>query len=184
MTGIGNNFQIASLSNCFVIGNGTCRFLRWDHENRPGTGSVNETPRRRWSRLVAHPSQGNTCEKQCPHLYRGCAIYGTLFKFNPRSCTGWPSWCANAQISIKHPDAEKFIDAKMEEGKVTGANVSVKINDEFMNAVVNNEKYIQQYPIDSTTRFLPERLMPANYGGKSYIMHGNQLNPAFCSGIQ
>jgi ribonucleoside-diphosphate reductase alpha chain len=52
-------------------------------------------------------------------------------------------------ISIKHPDAEKFIDAKLEKGKVTGANISVRINDEFMKAVVNNENYVQQYPIDS-----------------------------------
>jgi ribonucleoside-diphosphate reductase alpha chain len=52
-------------------------------------------------------------------------------------------------ISIKHPDAENFIDAKLEKGKVTGANVSVKINDEFMDAVVNNKPFNQQYPIDS-----------------------------------
>jgi len=52
-------------------------------------------------------------------------------------------------ISIKHPDSEKFIDAKLEKGKVTGANISVRINDEFMNAVVNNSTYIQQYPVDS-----------------------------------
>ena len=52
-------------------------------------------------------------------------------------------------VSIKHPDAESFIDAKMVEGKVTGANVSVKIDDEFMNAVQTNGLYMQQYPTDS-----------------------------------
>ena len=52
-------------------------------------------------------------------------------------------------ISIKHPDAERFIDAKLDSGKVTGANVSVRITDEFMNAVVNNTPFIQQYPVDS-----------------------------------
>ena len=52
-------------------------------------------------------------------------------------------------ISVKHPDAEHFIDAKMETGKVTGANVSVKINDEFMKAVVDGTNFVQQYPIDS-----------------------------------
>ncbi|MDP2628608.1 MAG: ribonucleoside-diphosphate reductase, adenosylcobalamin-dependent, partial [Nanoarchaeota archaeon] len=52
-------------------------------------------------------------------------------------------------ISIKHPDAEKFIDAKMKEGKITGANVSVRIDDEFMKAIKNGKKYIQQYPINS-----------------------------------
>ena len=52
-------------------------------------------------------------------------------------------------LSIKHPDAENFIDAKVETGKVTGANVSIKIDDEFMRAVLNNEKYVQKFPIDS-----------------------------------
>ena len=52
-------------------------------------------------------------------------------------------------ISIKHPDSEGFIDAKMTQGKVTGANVSVKVDDEFMRAVENNSSYVQQYPIDS-----------------------------------
>lgn len=54
-------------------------------------------------------------------------------------------------VSIKHPDSEAFIDAKMVEGKVTGANVSVKIDDDFMNAVVENKNYCQCYPIDSST---------------------------------
>ena len=52
-------------------------------------------------------------------------------------------------ISIKHPDSEKFIDAKLEQGKVTGANVSVKMDDDFMKAVVDGTPYIQQYPVDS-----------------------------------
>ena len=51
-------------------------------------------------------------------------------------------------VSIKHPDSESFIDAKMTEGKVTGANVSVRITDDFMNAAVKGEKFMQQYPID------------------------------------
>ena len=52
-------------------------------------------------------------------------------------------------ISIKHPDAEMFIDAKLEQGKVTGANVSVKMDDEFMKAVKNNTPYVQQFPVQS-----------------------------------
>ena len=52
-------------------------------------------------------------------------------------------------ISIKHPDSEKFIDAKLEQGKITGANISVKISDEFMRCVVENKPFVQQYPIDS-----------------------------------
>ncbi len=54
-------------------------------------------------------------------------------------------------ISIKHPDSERFIDAKMTQGKVTGANVSVRIDDEFMRCVINNTPYTQKYPIDSET---------------------------------
>jgi ribonucleoside-diphosphate reductase alpha chain len=57
-------------------------------------------------------------------------------------------------LSIKHPDSDAFIDAKMTEGKVTGANVSVKLDDAFMQAAVDEKPYVQQYPIDSANRHL------------------------------
>lgn len=69
-------------------------------------------------------------------------------------------------VSIKHPDAEKFIDKKMNTSKVTGANISVKIDDEFMNSVVNNTNYIQQFPIDSIKPILTKEIDSKKLWGK------------------
>jgi len=87
-------------------------------------------------------------------------------------------------VSIKHPDSESFIDAKMESGKITGANVSVKIHDDFMESALSNKPYIQQYPTQSENPWYKKKLMPMRYGKKSFTMHGNRLNREFFSGIQ
>lgn len=87
-------------------------------------------------------------------------------------------------VSIKHPDSESFIDAKMTEGKVTGANVSVKLDDEFMQAAVENRPYVQKFPIDSDKPQFVKEINANDSGEKSYTMHGNQQNRASCSGIQ
>jgi len=85
-------------------------------------------------------------------------------------------------VSIQHPDAESFIDAKMESGKVTGANVSVKISDEFMRAALENRPYKQQYPIDSDEPHMKWKLMPMPCGKKLCITPGNLPNPVYYSG--
>ena len=86
-------------------------------------------------------------------------------------------------VSIKHPDSEAFIDAKMTEGKVTGANVSVKLDDAFMQAAVEGKPYVQQYPIDAANPAFTKKSTLLPYGRRSYIMHGNQQNRVYCSGI-
>jgi ribonucleoside-diphosphate reductase alpha chain len=72
-------------------------------------------------------------------------------------------------VSIKHPDSEAFIDAKMSEGKITGANVSVRIDDDFMNAAVNGQQYVQQYPIDAENPKYKKEVDAAALWGK--IIH-------------
>ncbi len=74
-------------------------------------------------------------------------------------------------VSIKHPDSEAFIDAKMTEGKVTGANVSVKLDDAFMQAAVDEKPYVQQYPIDSANPTFTKKSTLLPCGRKSFIMH-------------
>lgn len=85
-------------------------------------------------------------------------------------------------VSIKHPDSESFIDAKMTEGKVTGANVSVKLDDEFMQAAVEGKPYTQQYPIDSPNPMVSKEIDASALWKKSYTTHGNLPNRVYCSG--
>ncbi len=88
-------------------------------------------------------------------------------------------------ISIKHPDSGKFIDAKMESGKVTGANVSVKLTDDFMKAVENKTLFRQQYPINSEPILNLQKIsMQFSFGPRLSIMPGSQPNPGYYSGIQ
>ncbi|MBN2814168.1 MAG: adenosylcobalamin-dependent ribonucleoside-diphosphate reductase [Bacteroidales bacterium] len=150
MTGIGNNFQIASLSNCFVIGN-------------PGPsdsyGGIMKIDQEQVQLMKRRGGVGHDLShirpKGTPVLNSALTSTGVV-PFMERYSNSTREVAQDGRrgalmlsISIKHPDSEKFIDAKLEKGKVTGANISVRINDEFMKAVVNNEKYRQQYPVDS-----------------------------------
>jgi ribonucleoside-diphosphate reductase alpha chain len=150
MTGIGNNHQVASLSNCFVIGlDGNAdsygAILRIDEEQvqlmkrrggvghdlshiRPKGSPVNNSALTSTGLVPFMERYSNSTREVAQDGRRGALMLS---------------------VSIKHPDSEAFIDAKMTEGKVTGANVSVKIDDEFMEAAVNNKPYVQQWPIDS-----------------------------------
>ena len=82
-------------------------------------------------------------------------------------------------VSINHPDAEDFIDAKMEQGKVTGANVSVRIDDEFMNAVKSDAEYVQKYPILVQILNIRKLFKPRKFGTKLFIMLGSLPNLVF-----
>jgi len=150
MTGIGNNFQIASLSNCFVIGN-------------PGTsdsyGGIMKIDQEQVQLMKRRGGVGHDLShirpKGTPVLNSALTSTGVV-PFMERYSNSTREVAQDGRrgalmlsISIKHPDSEKFIDAKLEKGKVTGANISVRINDEFMNAVVNNDTYSQHYPVDS-----------------------------------
>ncbi len=150
MTGIGNPYQIASLSNCFVIGN------KGDADSYGGIMKVDEEQVQLMKRRggVGH-DLSHIRPKGSPVLNSALTSTGVV-PFMERYSNSTREVAQDGRrgalmlsISIKHPDAEKFIDAKMEAGKITGANVSVKIDDEFMRAVVEGKPYMQQYPVDS-----------------------------------
>ena len=150
MTGIGNSYQVASLSNCFVIGlegdaDSYGAILRIDEEQvqlmkrrggvghdlthiRPKGSPVNNSALTSTGLVPFMERYSNSTREVAQDGRRGALMLS---------------------VGIKHPDSESFIDAKMTEGKVTGANVSVRIDDEFMNAVVQDADYQQQFPVDS-----------------------------------
>lgn len=150
MTGIGNNHQVASLSNCFVIGldgdaDSYGAILRVDEEQvqlmkrRGGVGHDLSHVRPKGSPVN---NSALTSTGLVPFMERYSNSTREVAQDGRRGAL-------MLSVSIKHPDSESFIDAKMEEGKVTGANVSVKVTDEFMDAAVNDKPYVQQFPIDS-----------------------------------
>ena len=150
MTGIGNDFQIASLSNCFVIGidgpaDSYGAVIRIDEEQvqlmkrRGGVGHD-----------LSHIRPKGSPVKNSALTSTGLVPFMERYSNSTREVAqDGRRGALMLSVSIKHPDAESFIDAKMIEGKVTGANVSVKIDDDFMKAVVNNTAYQQQYPVES-----------------------------------
>ena len=150
MTGIGNDYQIASLSNCFVIGldgqaDSYGAIIRIDEEQvqlmkrRGGVGHD-----------LSHTRPKGSPVKNSALTSTGLVPFMERYSNSTREVAqDGRRGALMLSVSIKHPDSEAFIDAKMTEGKVTGANVSVKIDDDFMNAAVNGGTYKQQYPIDS-----------------------------------
>lgn len=149
MTGIGNTQQVASLSNCFVIGldgkaDSYGAIMRIDEEQvqlmkrrggvghdlshiRPKGSPVNNSALTSTGLVPFMERYSNSTREVAQDGRRGALMLS---------------------VSIKHPDSEAFIDAKMEEGKVTGANVSVKLDDAFMQAAIDGKTYVQQWPID------------------------------------
>jgi ribonucleoside-diphosphate reductase alpha chain len=151
MAGIGNNNQIGSLSNCFVIGTEGAAdsyggIMKADEEQvqlmkrRGGVGQDLSHIRPRDSQVK---NSALTSTGIVPFMERYSNSTREVAQEGRRGAL-------MLSISINHPDAEQFIDAKLEAGKVTGANISVKITDDFMKAVINNEDFIQHYPVDSS----------------------------------
>lgn len=150
MTGIGNNYQVASLSNCFVIGlDGNAdsygAIIRIDEEQvqlmkrRGGVGHD-----------LSHIRPKGSPVKNSALTSTGLVPFMERYSNSTREVAqDGRRGALMLTVSIKHPDSEAFIDAKMTEGKVTGANVSVKLDDEFMQAAIEGMPYTQQYPIDS-----------------------------------
>ena len=150
MTGVGNDYQIASLSNCFVIGlDGSAdsygAIIRIDEEQvqlmkrRGGVGHD-----------LSHIRPKGSPVKNSALTSTGLVPFMERYSNSTREVAqDGRRGALMLSVSIKHPDSESFIDAKMTEGKVTGANVSVKLDDEFMQAAVEGKPYTQQYPIDS-----------------------------------
>lgn len=150
MTGIGNNFQISSLSNCFVIG------LDGQPDSYGGIMKIDEEQIQLMKRRggvghdLSHIRPFNAHVSNAALTSSGVASFMERYSNSTREVgQGGRRGALMLSLSINHPDSDKFIDAKMTEGKVTGANVSVKIDDAFMNAVINKDKYVQKFPIYS-----------------------------------
>jgi ribonucleoside-diphosphate reductase alpha chain len=149
MSGIGNNMQIVSLSNCFVIGHDRTTdsyggILKIDQEQvqlmkrRGGVGHD-----------LSHLRPKGSPVKNSALTSTGIVPFMERYSNTTREVAqDGRRGALMLSVSIKHPDSEDFINAKLTEGKITGANVSVKITDDFMEALINGEKFIQQYPID------------------------------------
>ncbi|MDD3685725.1 MAG: adenosylcobalamin-dependent ribonucleoside-diphosphate reductase, partial [Bacteroidales bacterium] len=149
MSGIGNNMQIVSLSNCFVIGHDKTTdsyggILKIDQEQvqlmkrRGGVGHD-----------LSHLRPKGSPVKNSALTSTGIVPFMERYSNTTREVAqDGRRGALMLSVSVKHPDSEDFIDAKLTEGRVTGANVSVKITDDFMNSLINKEKFIQQYPID------------------------------------
>lgn len=159
MTGIGNNFQVASLSNCFVIGmDGAAdsygAVIRIDEEQvqlmkrRGGVGHD-----------LSHIRPKGSPVKNSALTSTGIVPFMERYSNSTREVAqDGRRGALMLSVSIKHPDSESFIDAKMTEGKVTGANVSVKIDDDFMKSVTEGIPYIQKYPVDSNDPFVTKEI--------------------------
>ena len=152
MSGIGNDFQVVSLSNCFVIGNSGASdsyggIMKIDQEQvqlmkrRGGVGHD-----------LTHIRPSGSPVKNSALTSTGIVPFMERYSNTTREVAqGGRRGALMLSISIKHPNAEQFIDAKLEQGKITGANVSVKITDEFMQCVRDGKPFVQQYPVDSAT---------------------------------
>lgn len=150
MTGIGNDYQVGSLSNCFVIG----------MDGRPDSyGGVMRIDEEQVQLMKRRGGVGHDLSHIRPKgmPVKNSALTSTgLVPFMERYSNSTREVAQDGRrgalmmtVSIKHPDSEAFIDAKMTEGKVTGANVSVRIDDDFMHSVESGEAYVQKYPVDS-----------------------------------
>lgn len=170
MTGIGNHHQVASLSNCFVIG------LDGDADSYGAIMRIDEEQVQLMKRRggVGH-DMSQIRPKGSP--VNNSALTSTgLVPFMERYSNSTREVAQDGRrgalmlsVSIKHPDSEAFIDAKMEEGKVTGANVSVKITDEFMQAAIADRPFVQQFPIDARAPMVSKTVSAKTLWGK--IVH-------------
>ncbi len=150
MTGIGNPFQVASLSNCFVIGN------KGESDSYGGIMKIDQEQVQLMKRRggvghdLSHIRPKGSAVKNSALTSTGLVPFMERFSNSTREVAqDGRRGALMLSVSINHPDAEDFIDAKLVQGKITGANVSVRIDDSFMRAVKDNQSYIQTYPIFS-----------------------------------
>lgn len=161
MTGIGNHYQVASLSNCFVIG------LEGDADSY---GAIMKLDEEQVQLMKRRGGVGHDLSQLRPKgsPVNNSALTSTgVVPFMERYSNSTREVAQDGRrgalmlsISIKHPDSEAFIDAKMTEGKVTGANVSVRIDDVFMKAAIEDKPYIQQFPVDSAEPKVTKEVSP------------------------
>jgi ribonucleoside-diphosphate reductase alpha chain len=170
MAGIGNDYQIASLSNCFVIG---------DNQPSDSYGGIMKIDEEQIQLMKRRGGVGHDLSHIRPKgsSVKNSALTSTgIVPFMERYSNSTREVAQDGRrgalmlsVSIKHPDAEDFIDAKLEQGKITGANISVKIDDNFMETVTNGGEYIQQYPINSDNPKVKKEINAKNLWGK--IVH-------------
>jgi ribonucleoside-diphosphate reductase alpha chain len=170
MTGIGNDYQIASLSNCFVVGN---------EGNSDSYGGIMKIDQEQVQLMKRRGGVGHDLSHIRPKgsPVKNSALTSTgIVPFMERYSNSTREVAQDGRrgalmlsVSIKHPDSESFIDAKLEQGKVTGANVSVKIHDDFMKAIENGGSYLQKYPIDSPEPVYKKEVIASDLWGK--IVH-------------
>lgn len=170
MSGIGNTKQIVSLSNCFVIGNESLTdsyggVMRIDEEQvqlmkrRGGVGHD-----------LSHLRPAGSPVKNSALTSTGIVPFMERYSNTTREVAqDGRRGALMLSVSIKHPDSEDFIDAKLIAGKVTGANISVKITDDFMKAVIEHRDFVQQYPVDSDNPMIVKTVNPENIWKK--IVH-------------
>ncbi len=174
MAGIGNPFQIGSLSNCFVIGNS---------ENSDSYGGILKTDQEQVQLMKRRGGVGHDLSHVRPKgsPVKNAALTSTgLVPFMERFSNSTREVAQDGRrgalmlsVSINHPDSEDFINAKLEQGKVTGANVSVRVDDAFMEAVKNDTEYTQKYPIFSNNPKI-EKSIKANALWKKIIYNAWQ----------
>jgi ribonucleoside-diphosphate reductase alpha chain len=170
MAGIGNNIQVGSLSNCFVIG----------HEgNSDSYGAIMKIDQEQVQLMKRRGGVGHDLSHIRPHgtPVKNSALTSTgIVPFMERYSNSTREVAQDGRrgalmlsISIKHPDSDAFIDAKLQAGKVTGANVSVKITDDFMRALIAEGEFTQQYPIDSNNPWVTKTIQAKELWNK--IVH-------------
>ncbi len=157
MAGIGNPFQVASLSNCFVIGT---------EGQADSYGAIMKVDQEQVQLMKRRGGVGHDLSHIRPKgsPVKNSALSSTgLVPFMERYSNSTREVAQDGRrgalmlsVSIRHPDAGDFINAKLEEGKVTGANISVRIDDAFMEAVASDTKYIQQFPIHGNPQYTRE----------------------------
>ena len=163
MAGIGNEYQVGSLSNCFVIG------LDGAPDSYGGIIKIDEEQVQLMKRRggvghdLSHIRPKGSPVKNSALTSTGLVPFMERYSNSTREVAqDGRRGALMLSVSISHPDSEAFIDAKMTEGKVTGANVSVRINDAFMQAAEKGEKYVQRYPIDGEGEPLVTREIDAS----------------------
>ncbi len=170
MSGIGNNYQIASLSNCFVIGN------KGSSDSYGGIMKIDQEQVQLMKRRggvghdLSHIRPMSSPVENSALTSTGIVPFMERYSNSTREVAqDGRRGALMLSLSIKHPDSEQFIDAKLEQGKVTGANISVRIDDEFMEAVKEGKKYIQKYPVDSKNPIYKKEIDARTLWGK--IVH-------------
>ena len=170
MTGIGNNYQVASLSNCFVIG------VDGEADSYGAIFKVDEEQVQLMKRRggvghdLSHIRPKGSPVKNSALTSTGLVPFMERYSNSTREVAqDGRRGALMLSVSIKHPDSEAFIDAKMTEGKVTGANVSVKLTDAFMQAAIDGTPFVQQYPIDATEPVFKKEISAADLWKK--IVH-------------